>query len=420
MSHWLRFGLVFGGVALALACTATGAPEAEDGDGVVGVGGAGGTASGTGSGGSPALGGAPGSGGGFDFDAGSGTGGSVEVGDSGCTAYSDEAQQTYEPADIIWAVDTSCSMVEEAMAVQQNLNAFSQQITASGIDVHVVMLAKYPFLLKPGICVPAPLGSGKCPPMGSDTQLPSFWHDPFATIESVDAAAQLVKLFPAYKFMLRPGVKKYVVVVTDDDSKNDSQSSGDAGKYDSNPTAFINDYTKLDPMMSDGAGGKAWKLSAVYAASQCANAAHVGDVWKQIVNATGGIHGDICNCPPGKAQPCAQTFQQIFDELAKKIISGSKPLSCEWTIPPPEPGKTLDPFKVNVQFVDQATGQPETIFHVTDTSKCDPNVGGWYYNDNNAPTTVKLCPASCSKVSGAAQGSKINVVFGCATLNIPS
>ncbi len=51
--------------------------------------------------------------------------------------------------------------------------------------------------------------------------LPHFWHHPLAAIESVDAAAQLVKLFPAYKFMLRPGVKKYVVVVTDDDSKND-------------------------------------------------------------------------------------------------------------------------------------------------------------------------------------------------------
>jgi len=366
------------------------------------------------------VGGTPGSGGHFDLDSGSGTGGSVEVGDSGCTAYSDEATQTYEPADIIWAVDTSGSMVEEALAVQSNINAFSQQITASGIDVHVVMLAKYPFLLAPGICVPAPLGSGKCPPLGSDTQLPGFWHHPLAAIESVDAAAQLVKLFPAYKFMLRSGVKKYVVVVTDDDSKNDSQSSGDAGKYDNDPNAFIDDFTAIHPMMSDGAGGKSWKLSAVYAFTQCANAAHVGDAWKQIVAATGGVHGDICNCPPGKAQLCAQTFQQVFDELAKKIISGSKPLACEWTIPPPEPGKTLDPYKVNVQFVDQATGQPETIYHVDDASQCDPSLGGWFYNDNNAPTTVKLCPTSCSTVSGAGQGSKINVVFGCATLNIPA
>lgn len=417
MAVWTRFGAaLFTGAALA--CSAAGGADTSGDDSVVASGG--GVAGSAGTGGSFAFGGNSGSGGGVVIDSGSGAGGSVEVGDSGCTAYSDEAKQTFEPADIIWAVDTSCSMVEEAQAVQVNINAFSQQITATGIDVHVVMLAKYPFLLKPGICVPAPLGSGKCPPMGSDTQLPSFWHHPLAAIESVDAAAQLVNLFSAYKFMLRPGVKKYVVVVTDDDSKNDSASSGNAGKYDNNPAGFVSDFTSIDPMMKDAAGGKMWKLSAVYSFTQCANAANVGDVWKQIVDATGGVHGDICNCPPGKAQPCAQTFQKVFDELAKKIISGSKPLACEWTIPSPGAGKTLDPYKVNVDFVDQASGQPETIYHVGDASKCDANLGGWYYNDNNAPTSVKLCPKSCNQVSGAAAGSKIKVVFGCATLNIPS
>jgi hypothetical protein len=416
MADWTRFGAALIGVAAAAACSASG----NMGDLEEGVAPAGGGTSAGGSGGGVTFGGNPGSGGGLDVDSGSGAGGSVEVGDSGCTAYSDEAKQTYEPADIVWAVDTSGSMVEEAQAVQASINAFSQQISASGIDVHVVMLAKYPFLFAPGICVPAPLGSGKCPPMGTDTLLPNFWHHPLAAIESVDAAAQLVKLFPAYKFMLRPGVKKYVVVVTDDDSKNGSASSGNAGKYDGNANAFIDDFTGLDPMMNDGAGGKMWKLSAVYSFTQCSNAANVGDVWKQLVNTTGGVHGDICSCLPGKPQPCAQTFQKVFDELAKKIISGSKPLACEWTIPPPEPGKTLDPHKVNVEFVDQATGQAGTVYHVQDVSKCDPNVGGWYYNDNNAPTTVKLCPTSCNKVSAAAQGSKINVVFGCATLNIPA
>ncbi|MFO0566902.1 MAG: hypothetical protein U0263_14635 [Polyangiaceae bacterium] len=408
------WGAWFIGLGLLAACSANGG-SSEDGSGAqssVGGGGAGGAGAGV------SLGGSSGAGGNLNLD--SGSGGRVIVGDSGCSTYTDEAKQTYEPADIIWAVDTSGSMVEEAQAVRRRSSTFSQQISQTGIDVHVVMLAAYPLFFLPGICVPTPLGSGQCPPAGPDTKLPNFWHHPTAVIESVDAALRLVQFFPDYKFMLRPNVQKYVVVVTDDDSKNASGSSGDAGKYDNNPTGFINDFTALDPMMSDGAGGKLWKLSAVYSFTQCQNAANIGNVWKQIVNSTGGIHGDICNCPPGQVQPCAQTFQKVFDELAKKIISGSKPLACEWTIPPPEPGKTLDPVKVNVEFVDQASGVPETIYHVNDAGKCDANLGGWYYNDNQNPTSIKLCPASCNKVTGAGQGSKINVVFGCATINIPA
>lgn len=406
-----RAGGIIAGLALSAACSASGGAGDDDnaggtsGDGGAGVGGSGGISVG-------------GAGGNINFDAGLGGSGG-DLGDSGCSTYTDEAKQTYEPADIIWAVDTSGSMMEETAAVQTNINAFSQQIAATGIDVHVVMLAAYPFLILPGICVPAPLGSGQCPPAGSDTKLPNFWHHPTAVVESVDAALRLVQLFPDYKFMLRPGVFKYVVVVTDDDSKNNPNSSGDAGKYDNNPAGFITDFTNLDPMMKDAAGGRMWKLSSIYSFTQCSNAANIGQAWKQIVNTTGGVHGDICNCPPGQTQACAQTFQKVFDELAKKIIAGSKPLACEWTIPPPEPGKTLDPNKVNVEFVDQASGTPKTIYHVANAAACDGTLGGWYYNDNNAPTTIKLCPTSCTEVTGAAQGSKINVVFGCATLNIP-
>ena len=397
-------------VGLFAACSANDGSGGGDGGGssLGGAGGGGGSGAGVNIGGNAGTSGA----GGMNLD--SGSGGTNPVGDSGCSTYTDEAKQTYEPADIIWAVDTSGSMVEETAAVQANINAFSQQITATGIDVHVVMLAAYPFLIIPGICVPPPLGSGQCAPPGADSKLPNFWHHPSAVIESVDAALRLVQFFPDYKFMLRPGVKKYVVVVTDDDSKNDPNSSGNAGKYDNNPTGFINDFSALDPMMNG-----TWKLSAIYSFTQCSNAANIGTVWKQIVNTTGGVHGDICNCPPGQVQACGATFQKVFDELAKKIITGSKPLACEWTIPPPEPGKTLDPNKVNVEFVDQAKGTPETIYHVDDASKCDANLGGWYYNDNKTPTTIKLCPASCSKVTAAGQGSKMNVVFGCATLNIP-
>jgi hypothetical protein len=410
------------GLVVGVACSAAGG--STDASGGAGTAPAGGGAAGSDGAGVPLGGGAGSEGGVVTFDVASGgSAGTVDIGDSGCATYTDEAKQSVVPADIVWAVDTSQTMMEEAQAVQANINAFSQQIMASGVDVHVVMLAMYPIGFFPGICVPPPLGSGQCPTPNnsgvSDTKLPNFWHHPNAIILSVDAAAKLVALFPDYKFMLRPGVPKYLVVVTDDDSRNNANSAGNAGKYDGNPTAFVHDYTALDPMMTDGSGGRMWKLSAVYAFSQCANAANVGTFWKQVVNVTGGVHGDICNCPPGQAQSCQKTFQKILDELAKKIITGSKPLACAWAIPPPEPGKMLEPGKVNVEFVDKAKGTSETIYRVEDASKCDPTLGGWYYDNNQVPTMIHLCPGSCSKVTGAVQGSKINVIFGCATKTMP-
>jgi hypothetical protein len=55
---------------------------------------------------------------------------------------------------------------------------------------------------------------------------------------------------------------------------------------------------------------------------------------------------------------------------------------------------------------------------VADAAACDPNVGGWYYDNNQTPTRVIACPASCTKIKGLTQG-KVNVLFGCATKNIP-
>lgn len=336
-----------------------------------------------------------------------------------CRSISEQAKQTYEPVDIVFAIDTSGSMVDEAKQVQNNINSFSQQIIDSGIDVHVVMLAASPFLLLPSICVPAPLGSGTCP---ADTKLPNYFHHnkptPPGPIESVDGARKLVELFPIYKPHLRPGVRKFIVIVTDDDSRNHPDSSGDAGIYDNDAAKFVADYTAVDPMMKDGMGNRTWKMSGIYAKTACSNSAQVGQVWDQVVTTTGGVSGDICNCGLGNPA-CAPTFQALFDELATKIIQGSEPIACQWQIPEPPMGETLDPDYVNVEFIDVNLGQPEVLYHVDGKAACDPQLGGWYYDDNSDPKNIILCPVSCDEVSSAPEGSQINLLFGCKTEVIP-
>jgi hypothetical protein len=336
-----------------------------------------------------------------------------------CNSISAEAKQTYAPVDIVFAVDTSGSMVTEAAQVQMNINSFSQQIIDSGIDAHVVMLAANPFLILPGICVPAPLGSGMCP---DDNNLPNYFHHAIPTppgpIESVDGLRKLVELFPIYAPHLRQDVRKYIVIVTDDDSRNAVDSSGDAGIYHNNPNGFIADYTAIDPMMSDGNGNRMWTMAGLYGYSLCANSVQVGQVWETIIDATGGVSGDICNCNAGNPA-CAGTFQAVFDQLAEQIIDGSEPIPCQWQIPEPPEGEVFDPDHVNVEFFDVGVGAAETIYYVENAAACDPVIGGWYYDDNDAPANIILCPVSCDGVSGAAEGSEVNLLFGCETQNIP-
>jgi hypothetical protein len=361
-------------------------------------------------------------GGGIDTDSGR----PMEAGnpDAACEGISQGVQTEPVPVDIIWGVDTSGSMTEEAAAVQENINAFSQQIIAAKIDVHVVMLSGYvecqppiPIIrpnpvCSPGICVGAPLGTGQCP---GDSKPPAFFHHPQAKVDSQDGAVVFINRFPEYKQMLRPNSLKYLVIVTDDDSTGE-----DAQTYADNPDKFIADYTALDPLLRDANGMANWKMSGIYAHkgrdNGCPNAARVGTFWKGVIDKTGGVHGDICACPAGQQATCTQTFKTVFDSLAKQIVTASKPLDCEYPIPPPPAGKSFDKEKVNVDLI--SGGATENIGWVTDANACHAELGGWYYDSNDAPTRILTCPKSCDKIKATMNGS-VSVAFGCARKPIP-
>ncbi len=103
----------------------------------------GGSAAGTGTGGAIGTGGGIGTGG---SGAGINTGGNGAGGGGGsgnaCAGVSQQANNTVLPADVIWTIDTSCSMVEETAAVRANMNAFSKQIANAGIDIRIVLIAE--------------------------------------------------------------------------------------------------------------------------------------------------------------------------------------------------------------------------------------------------------------------------------------
>jgi hypothetical protein len=86
-------------------------------------------------------------------------------------------------------------------------------------------------------------------------------------------------------------------------------------------------------------------------------------------------------------------------------------LACEFQLPAPPPGETLDTNKVNFSYTPKGMGMPTTLLRSTDLADCDSGPG-WYYDSDADPTKIILCPASCSTVQADAK-AKVSVLFGC-------
>ncbi|MBW2454717.1 MAG: hypothetical protein JRI68_09405 [Deltaproteobacteria bacterium] len=277
--------------------------------------------------------------------------------------------------------------------MKDQLNGFAQQIVASGIDVHVVIIAGPPGT-ENGFCIPAPLGSGGCP---NDDNLPTLLHVK-QHVGSSDALIQILSRFDDYKSMLRHDASKHVVVISDDDS------AIGAAQFDSELKA-------KDPMMADyvfhaiaSSEDDPGSWSCMWNSHPCCDvAADEGKVYKQLVAMTQGIFGDLCE----------QNFQPVWNQLSTQVVQTAT-LACEWDIPEPPQGQQFDPALVNVQLAVNGGGlQP--LGYVDSFAGCASVSGGWTYDDPNSPAKIVVCPDTCAVVQSA-EAAEISIEFGCQTI----
>ncbi len=386
-------GFVTGGAVLATAISGCSAGSGGGAGGASSGGAAGSGAGGTtaGASGSGAVGGVGGGiGGSLNIDAAGGTSGSV--GDAACSEVTEKAENKVQPADIIIAVDQSGSMDQETQWVQQQINGFSTQISNTGIDVHVVLIAVQPAtpsmdinglgcnVNENPICVPPPLAAPSC----ADS---STFRGVNCHVDSRDALIKIVGTYDVYKDFLRPGAQKHVVVITDDDS------SIPAAQFDA-------DFRALDP------DHEQYRFHAIYSFTDdaflqpCFNiAAREGKIYRQLVQMRGGVEGDLC----------IQNFQPVWNALSQQVITNST-IACEWDIPPPGDGGVIDPNLVNVEFI--GGGSVTALGYVSSAADCGSFQNGWYFDDNANPTKVFACPDTCQLVQ-AKDAVSISLKFGC-------
>jgi hypothetical protein len=109
------------------------------------------------------------------------------------------------------------------------------------------------------------------------------------------------------------------------------------------------------------------------------------------------------------------TTRQFIDAMTR--IRASASVSCEFVIPTDGSTGPIDFGRVNVR-VTPSGGAPVALAQAATANQCDPQAGGWYYDQPQAPTRLLLCPASCTSVKADTRNT-VELEIGCATRSIP-
>jgi hypothetical protein len=306
---------------------------------------------------------------------GTGAAGSSPVGEE-CAAITETADVERGPVDIVWIIDGSGSMLDEIIAVQDNITNFANMISSAGIDHHVIMLATGDV--------------AGTTPLGMD---PAHYLYVPAAVDSHNALQLLLDQYAQYAPFLRAGAPLHFVLVSDDESAVPAE-------------AF---RTQMEML-----AGKTFTFHAIASEADvnglpCVGACGIpilcggfapGLQYYALADATGGQ----------KISICIADWSMVFGPLQDAVIA-SAPLPCDYPIPPPPAGDALDPDKVNLEFTAPGT-QAQVFPRAAGETACAQSMA-WFYDDPGAPTQIRMCPAACSAIGA---GGTIEIQLGCETV----
>ena len=90
-------------------------------------------------------------------------------------------------------------------------------------------------------------------------------------------------------------------------------------------------------------------------------------------------------------------------------------ISCEFDVPVPTDGSTINGGKTNVEYV-AGDASVTDLYRTSDgtSATCGTAVNSWYFDNPNQPKKITLCGNTCDALQKDPKGS-IQVVFGCDT-----
>lgn len=303
-----------------------------------------------------------------------------------CADKSIDAERGQRGSNIVWVVDNSGSMDEEAAIVQQNLNAFVQSIAAAGLsDYRVVLITEAGF-----VNVPAPLG----------TDMMHF-RQIDENVKSDEPLTDLLGRYNDYADFLLKGVVTHFVTVTDDESEVTAENFVENMKLRLASDFKVHSIASPPGDMSAAGGGSIFDDDDEEGCQgKFGAAAEQGIQHWEVSKLTGGLTFSICS----------EDWSSLFKELAKEVEQ-SAAVPCNLELPEPPAGEVLDPKLINVVFTAPGAAQSEPLPRVAEASACGDK-RAWYYDDPAAPKGILLCTESCA---AAANGGALKIALGCET-----
>jgi hypothetical protein len=114
--------------------------------------------------------------------------------------------------------------------------------------------------------------------------------------------------------------------------------------------------------------------------------------------------------------PNSDVSAQVLEALNKIRMTAQVP--CQFKVPSPPDGQAFRQDYVNIEFKDP-NGTPAIVYKVAGANNCNPATGGWFYDNEQMPQSIVLCPTTCSTVT-ARVGYVVNVALGCITKYSPA
>lgn len=304
-----------------------------------------------------------------------GSGGAAGDG-ADCGTIRQQAEATPGAVDIVWVIDGSGSMGDEQAAVQKNIASFADAIGGAGLDHHVVMVAKDNVAAGTALAADA-----------------LHYQHVSSNVGSHDALQKLLETYQEYSAFLRPSAALHFVIVTDDESRMT------ATEFRAQMEQLAGKPFTAHAIVSESVSGRAC-VGACGLPILC-GAASPGIEYLALSDATSGQ----------KISICVSDWSTVFEPLKTAVIT-SAPLPCDYALPAPPSGASLDPTRVNVGVLLGAGSK--TLPRASDSEAC-ASAEAWFYDDPTDPTLIRMCPAACSSISA---GGAIEITLGCETVSL--
>jgi hypothetical protein len=372
----------------------------------------------------------------------------------GCENQNAVATPGKVPADIILVIDTSTSMVEEADAVEANINDdLAGVLEGDSIDYRIIMLADFPPAdgrsqdgevdpTDPTLCIGPPLTTQNCANLGTqrkpnngDPATSRFFHYDLH-VDSHDALQLIVSEFDdpsgdngttsgaaqypgGWGQLLRPDSVKIFIVISDDEATGiDVTQFGQqfTAKVDARFPEATQELRYIVHSILGMAGkpdGTPWQPGDPVQDRLCEpNAEDFGRTHQELSIATGGLRFPLCNV--NDDDPSNDDFNAIFNAIATEV-GNQVSLPCTFTPSAAQADLELDNAKI--AYRPMGMGGIEAFKSVPSLDDCADATDAFYRRSEGDQVFFELCPATCSRVTADPTG-EISLVIDC-TVPIP-